>query len=353
MWIYHLGNVSERVGGDMAIRWNRQARFEFVELLGELLVSGFTMQESLAFMKELLPKHRQGIDVFLQKFSLGEPAYKAFSSLGYTDKQVTQLYLASIHGDLVGTLTYIAAQTKDERNQREQLLKVLAYPLLLITFLFGMMLLMRYLLVPQLTAMTQGETKQGYLLEAVTNFPLFLGGGCFFFLLVSTLLYWQFKHNDAIKRSTFYSKIPGLSIFYCYYYTSFFANEWGMLLKHGLELQAILKIMQVEGNAQLMIEVAKKLDKGLTEGRPLHQEIANWSFFTKEFATIIHRGEVKGKLGDELVIYGKRLWQELNKRLERIMLWIQPVTFLVVAGLILIIYGALLLPIYQEMDGML
>ncbi|WEG73512.1 competence type IV pilus assembly protein ComGB [Vagococcus intermedius] len=337
----------------MEVRWNRQARFEFVELLGELLVSGFTMQESLAFMKDLLPKHRQGIDNLLKNFSLGEPIHKSFASLGYTDKQVTQLYLASVHGDLIGTLTYIAVQTKDERYQREQLLKVLAYPLLLITFLVGMMLLMRYLLVPQLTVMTQGSSKKSHLLEAVTNLPFFLGGVGGFLALLSGLFYWQFKRNNAIKRSTFYSRIPGISKFYCYYYTSFFANEWGMLLKHGLELQAILRIMQVDGNAQLMIDVSKKLDKGLAEGHPLYQEIANWSFFTKEFATIIHRGEVKGKLGDELVIYSKRLWQELNKRLERVMLWIQPVTFIIVAGLILVIYGALLLPIYQEMDEML
>lgn len=333
--------------------WNRRARFEFVELLGELLEAGFTMQESLIFMKELLPKNRQGIDTLLQKLSLGESVHQGFASLGYKEKQVTQLYLANIHGDLVGTLRYIASQTKDERRQREQLSKVLAYPLLLIVFLIGMMLLMRVLLVPQLLLLNQTSQGNSHLLENMIHFPLFLGGSMLVILFIAGGIYWRLKKSTAIKRSLFYSRLPLFSLFYRYYYTSFFANEWGILLKRGLELQVILKIMQVKGNANLMMEVSQILDEGLAKGYPLHEEIGKWSFFTKEFATIIQRGEIKGKLGDELIVYAQRLWQELHKRLERIMLWIQPVTFIAVAILILVIYGALLLPIYQEMDGML
>ncbi|HEK9645328.1 TPA: type II secretion system F family protein, partial [Streptococcus equi subsp. equi] len=55
------------------------------------------------------------------------------------------------------------------------------------------------------------------------------------------------------------------------------------------------------------------------------------------------------KLGQELDIYSQESWETFFSQLNRATQWIQPIIFLVVAVVIVMIYAAILLPIYQQM----
>ena len=65
---------------------------------------------------------------------------------------------------------------------------------------------------------------------------------------------------------------------------------------------------------------------------------------------IIEYGEMKGKLGDELLIYSDESWTKFFEKVESAMNVIQPLVFLFVALMIVLIYAAMLLPIYAQMD---
>lgn len=73
-------------------------------------------------------------------------------------------------------------------------------------------------------------------------------------------------------------------------------------------------------------------------------------FFKKELALIIEYGEVKSKLGDELELYAEKTWEEFFLRINRAMNLIQPLVFVFVALVIVLLYAAMLLPIYQNME---
>lgn len=102
-----------------------------------------------------------------------------------------------------------------------------------------------------------------------------------------------------------------------------------------------------------MKELALKMEMGMREGQPLVEQLEDYSFFTKEFTIIVHQGEAKGKLGAELLLYSELIWGRFFSKLERLMTWIQPLIFLLVAVLIVTIYAAILLPIYGNMEGVL
>ncbi|MFC3920812.1 type II secretion system F family protein [Streptococcus lactarius] len=74
------------------------------------------------------------------------------------------------------------------------------------------------------------------------------------------------------------------------------------------------------------------------------------SLFQKELPLMIEYGEVKSKLGSELEIYAEKTWEDFFRRVHKAMNVIQPLVFVFVALVIVLLYAAMLLPIYQNME---
>ena len=133
------------------------------------------------------------------------------------------------------------------------------------------------------------------------------------------------------------------------YLTAFYAREWGNLIKQGLEMRQILEMMTTQKN-QLFREIGQDLLKAMQLGQEFHDKIHHYSFFTPELALIIEYGEMKSKLGDELLVYADESWAKFFEKVASAMDIIQPLVFLFVALMIVLIYAAMLLPIYAQMD---
>ena len=70
----------------------------------------------------------------------------------------------------------------------------------------------------------------------------------------------------------------------------------------------------------------------------------------RSLGLIIEYGEVKSKLGSELEIYAEKTWESFFTRVNRTMNLVQPLVFIFVALLIVLLYAAMLLPMYQNME---
>ena len=55
---------------------------------------------------------------------------------------------------------------------------------------------------------------------------------------------------------------------------------------------------------------------------------------------MIEYGEVKSKLGSELEVYAEKTWEEFFLRINRAMNFIQPLVFIFVALVIVLLYAA-------------
>ena len=88
----------------------------------------------------------------------------------------------------------------------------------------------------------------------------------------------------------------------------------------------------------------------LQGGQSYADKVASYPFFKKELSLMIEYGEVKSKLGSELEVYAEKTWEEFFLRINRAMNFIQPLVFIFVALVIVLLYAAMLLPIYQNME---
>lgn len=323
-----------------------------IETLASLLANGFRLSEALQAMNRSGHFDRERLKEFHQKLSDGQSLAACFTSFDLSAQELSAIQLAQQHGDLVATLQHIAQQLKLVAKQRQELRKNLAYPLLLIFFVLSLLIGLRQFLVPQLLASGMMAADH-WGVRFLQKGPLIL-----LFLMVVTagmfgFCFWQLGKWDALRRGRFWGKMPGVESLYRLFVTSYFALEWGKLFKEGLELQQIITSMLITDSRSLMYALAQELHQGLLQGQTLHDQLGKYPFLTREFAQIVFQGESKGRLGEELVMYSQLTRSTFFQRTEKMLNWIQPVVFLLIAGLIVSLYAAMFLPLYDSMGELM
>ena len=108
-----------------------------------------------------------------------------------------------------------------------------------------------------------------------------------------------------------------------------------------------------EQKSKLFRELGADLEEALMLGQSFPDRIASHPFFTKELSLIIAYGEANARLGYELEVYAEEVWQAFFNRLNKATTFVQPLIFVIVAVVIVMIYAAMLLPMYQNMEGMM
>jgi competence protein ComGB len=70
----------------------------------------------------------------------------------------------------------------------------------------------------------------------------------------------------------------------------------------------------------------------------------------KDFSTFVEHGEKSGYLGKELVLYSELLTEKQEQLLYKILAFVQPTFFIIIAMCIVAAYVSLLLPIYHMIE---
>ncbi|WP_375138171.1 MULTISPECIES: competence type IV pilus assembly protein ComGB [Streptococcus] len=313
-----------------------------IELFHNLFISGFHLVEIVDFLK----RSQLLADCYTTILSQGLLAGKTFSALlsdlQFSETVVTQVALAEVHGKLELSLSNIQDYLSNLMKIRKKLVEVATYPVILLVFLLAIMLGLKNYLLPQL------EEENG-LTKMIDNLPIFfltlLGTG----LVITLLLKYWYEKSEKVKTISLLVRLPFLGKLMQLYLTAYYAREWGNLIGQGLEMSQISDLMQQQSSS-LFRGLGSQLEKALENGTSFEEHIRSYSFFRRELSLIIEYGQVKAKLGHELAVYADECWEEFFTKIQTYMQFIQPIVFLFVALIIVLIYAAMLLPIYQQME---
>ncbi|WP_334116670.1 competence type IV pilus assembly protein ComGB [Streptococcus parasuis] len=313
-----------------------------IELFNNLFASGFHLGEIVDFLK----RSQLLADQYTQVLSNGLLAGKPFSSLlgdlRFSDAVVTQVALAEVHGNTSLSLSHIQSYLENVSKVRKKLIEVATYPIILLAFLLLIMLGLKNYLLPQLE---EGNVATILIQHLPTICLSFCG---LFFLAVLGGLIW-YRRTNKIKAFSRLVALPFFGKLIQTYLTAYYAREWGSLIGQGLDMPQIVGLMQ-DQKSQLFREIGEDLERSLSDGYSFHSHIQTYGFFKRELSLMIEYGQVKSKLGSELSVYATECWEEFFTRVNRAMQLIQPLVFLFVALMVVLIYAAMLLPIYQNME---
>jgi competence protein ComGB len=289
-------------------------------------------------------------ETFRTEFANGGSFANGLRRLGFPNAVVLQVEFADVHGDLIGTLRSIKKYSETKKRQQEKLIKVASYPIILLLFLIALVVALRVYLLPQLSASTNMADSTG--MRALFVAPYVVIGLVVFGLLAFFVSRTLLNRKSHIARCEIFAKIPIVRTFYIEYMTSFLSREWGKLFEQGLEMKDIVELMESLQSYPLLTELSQQMETKLVQGVTFNEQVEQWSFVKKEFGLMIRQGEVKSKLGKELMLFSDICWKSLLFRLEKLMGLIQPAVFLFVGAMILSIYAAIVLPIYDNMGEM-
>ncbi|WEV60783.1 competence type IV pilus assembly protein ComGB [Streptococcaceae bacterium ESL0729] len=325
-------------------RLSLKQQIKLIQLMNNLLASSFTLTEVVDFLTRSRLVSQKFVAIMEDGLLAGENLSTILEDLGFSKNVVTQVSLADYHGNLLLSLGLIEKHLKKSLEIRKKLIQVSTYPLILLFFLLLIMLGLNTYLFPQLE-------KDTFLTFIIGNLPVilsfFMAGLVFFTLFIFLYL----RKKSAISNYKKIMVLPYVSRLVRLYLTAYYAREWGNLIGQGIEMCVIADIMQNQ-KSRLFRELGASLEKSMAEGVEFHEKILNYPFFKEELALIIEYGEFKAKLGKELELYANESWKEFFYQLERVLNLIQPLIFLLVALMIVVVYAAMLLPIYQNMEGL-
>lgn len=276
-----------------------------------------------------------------QSLMQGQGLATLLADLGFADGLVTQMALADVHGNTQQSLASLEDYLTQILVVRKKLVEVMTYPIILLGFLVLIMLGLKNYLLPQL----EGDNLASRL---INNFPQLFFGTMAGLAVAAVLLCYFSKKASPIALYSRLSRLPYLGKFVQLYLTAYYAREWGNLLGQGLDLAQIVQLMQ-EQKSRLFQDLGRDLETALLAGQAFHEKVLDYPFFKRELSLMIAYGEVKSRLGKELTLYAQETWSSFFARLNQASQLIQPLVFLFVALMIVMIYAAMLLPIYQNM----
>lgn len=330
----------------------------FLKRIGMLLEEGYSIKEALEF----LAKIEKGIPYeWTQKIQTGlltgSSFHKELERVGFSDKVCAQIYLASQYGNYGQTIRQCGEQLLEKNDKQSKLKNLASYPILLLSFLVGMLFVMRVLIFPHMESLltSVGSSEDVYkngVVAFVYYSPHILMGLLLFHLILIYGLNRYLKTKSLIEKVAFYTRIPIVHSFLKDYYTQFFFLEWGQLFQNGCSFQEIIQIMQGGDSSKLLKETGVHLSQQMLSGNSIHEAISTLPYFYEEGLLVISHGETIGKLGIEMLVYADYCETQLNNRVEKLMERIQPIIFSLVGLMIVAIYAALMLPIFMMMEGM-
>lgn len=329
----------------------------FLKRLGTLLEEGYSIKDALDFLLKIEKNAtKEWIKMIQKGMLMGNALHEELDNLAFPTKTCAQIYFASHYGDYGQTIARCGEQLLQELEKKKKLRSLLTYPILLLVFLFGMLLMMRFLILPHMEVLfTNFETTTTMYSNRVVRFiyyspQIIIGTSCIV-LLGLWLLKWKLQKGTVIDGISFFIKQPFLTHYLKDYWTSFFFQEWGYLFKNGCSFQEIIMIMQGDDASKLLQETGAILSKQMELGKTINESLEELPFFHEEGLMVVTHGESLGKLSTEMLVYASYCESEFNNRIEKLMSKLQPIIFSFIAVMIIAIYASLMLPIFSLMEG--
>ena len=350
-------SLQQKLTNNIISRERPHEKGTFLKRVGTLLKEGYSIKDALIFLEKIEKNvSKTWVKAIQEGLNSGSSLHEELEKVGFSTKICAQIYLAYQYGNYAETITRSGEQLLAELEQEKKFRSLLAYPLLLILFLVGMLLLMRFLILPHMevlfsTSHSDVDIYSNWIVAFIYYSPQII----LCFLLISFLIYLfvkkRLEKRTLVERYRLFMNYPIIHLYLKDYWTHFFFFEWGNLFKNGCSFQEIITIMQEKEASKLLQETGQILEEEMKVGKNLHESLATLPFFHEEALLVVHHGENLGKLSTEMLVYASYCETEFQTRIEKLMTKIQPVIFCLIALMIIAIYASLMLPIFSLMEG--
>jgi competence protein ComGB len=333
--------------------WKLKTQALFLKRLGDLLCKGYSLLQALEFLELQMPaREKQLLEQSVRELQKGATLHDVLGELNFHRDVLAYFFYAQNHGDLSFACKKAGLILQKKVTYQTQLSKIVQYPLFLLVFLFFILLFFNMILLPQFQTLFETMNVST---SSFTTFVFLLlrTSPTLFILLISflllILLYYQyyFQKLPPKKQLQYKLSIPYMRSIVRIMYTHYFASQLSSLLQGGLSITESLSIINKQQHHAFFQEEASELMYLLKEGGIFSEIIQGRNYYEKDISYIIAHGQANGTLGIELEDYSEYLLEKLEHKLKAGMAVIQPVVYVSIALVVIMVYIAMLMPMFQ------
>ena len=337
-------------------------RIMFTRQLATLIGAGLPLATSLRTVSEQTQSKSMKVIVeeILANVESGKTLYDSFAQ--YPDI-FNGVYLALIKaGETSGTLDLALKRLADQEEKDAALLSkikgALVYPAIIFVVIIAVLAFMMIMVVPQVKSLYEdmGEELPG-LTQFLVNISDFFGNFWWLVLLIVIAIagaVWYAIKKTPVGRKvadSFKIHVPIFGGLFRKLYVSRFARTAEMMLATGVPMLDSVKIaIDATSNVVIEEEYNKSLEiiKG---GKALSESLKDRNYMLPLVPQMASIGEESGKI-DEMLGKAAQVYEnELDEQINSISTMIEPILMVIMAGLIGVVVGGTLLPIYSLVNS--
>lgn len=325
--------------------------------IATLSSSGTPIEEALAAVSKQTEKQKIKSLILSVRGRVLEGRTLA-SALSEYPKVFPEIFQATVaageqSGHLDSVLERLADYTEDKQSTKAIISKALYYPIGLICIAFGIVTFLLAFVVPKVVGVFDS---MGQELPLLTRIMIYLSefikdwGMLVFIAAVGLFILWRrLLTNESIKMRVhrFMLKVPLLSKIIKGSNASQFARTLSILAASGVPVLDALGIASLVLTNRPMREAAKTAANEVREGSTLSRALERTRYFPPMMLHLIASGEASGRLETMLEKAATHQERELNSVLAVFLALLEPMIIMIMAGMVMLIVLAILLPIFE------
>ncbi len=334
-------------------KWSIKEQAVFLKQLGELLEKGYSLLHALEFLQiQLQTEKRNDIRQSIEALKNGDSLYAIFYRLQMHPDLLSYLYFAEQHGDIAYALQKGSTLLSKKQKRQEELKKILRYPVFLCVFLFFIFIIFNTVLLPQFSTLyasfhTESSLITTLLLYSIKILPILLGAAVLFTSVIVMLYFLYFKKLHPIDQMNWLLKIPFVKQTCLSLNSQYLSSQLSSLLSAGLSVLEALALMEKQKHHPFFQHEANTIKQMLINGERFETVVADRAYYEKQLIYVIMHGQANGTLAKELSDYSDMVMERLEAHISRLFEVIQPLLFAVVGITVVILYLAMLLPMFK------
>lgn len=339
------------------VNWSVQEQASFLKRVGELLVRGYPLAEAIESLSlHMSLKKQNELRKSLASLQEGHPFHQILTELRFNKELVNYVYFAEQHGGLAEAIIEGSMMVLKRDDDFLRLKKLIAYPALLVMFTGILFYFVDRVLLPKFTSLHQNMNVESNVFTViVSSFSSIIPIAFYSILSISILslgyYLFVFRKYSILTQRKMLVKIPFIGKFLKLLYSQNLSVQLSYLVSSGMSIMEALNVFEKNKHQAFSSELGKEMKQYLSLGLELDSAVGRFPFFERELCRIIRHGQDNGRLDQELFFYSRHCLTQLEESTERGLKMIQPVLYSMIGFLIVSLYLAILLPMFELMQG--
>ncbi|MFD1412767.1 type II secretion system F family protein [Oceanobacillus jeddahense] len=328
-------------------------QLQFLHVLQRMLSRGLTLTHSLDTMKyygEL--EHISG--QILSSLEAGEHLDEALDKAGFHHSVVSYLFVVREKSDIHERIEHCYQLFQQRVQYIRKFQQTVRYPVILLLIFSALLFFIYSYVIPSFQQLLFGELP--ILLQIVIFLSSWLGYVILvllLFLITATLIWIFIRKNISLETKMNWYKRAPLYRSYLRKQTSFhFATLYSSLLQTGMPMKEILKYMSKQRKLPIISYYAKQMQLEYFKGRSIHGLLTTMGFLESHLTDILSSNMDAKSLSKDLAIYADVSIDTMYQRLQKRIVYIQPIFFSIIGAFIIFIYISLMSPMFELMNTM-